>query len=382
MLYKQHVQIDTISVVARSHDLILYNRVPKYRADEIWEWEKKGRLFEYWSHMMCMMPIEAYPYCTWAMTKYTDKTWGSMGRWAAQNKQLIDAVYSKIKKSGPMSSADFGGRSEKSSGWWDWKDEKTALEWLYYRGRLMVAYRETFQKYYDLTERVLPANISAEPMAEEDVPLFVVKTTLSSLGIASSEDVRLYLGRFPAHVLWNGRKIEIEKYLDTLQKEGTVEELAISGIKPRFFALRSSIRELKKCSSESEYNDAVKLLSPFDNVVRERHLPKMLWGFDYRIEAFVPPAKRILGYYVLPILDGSRLVGGIDAKAHRKEGILELKSLYLDGSAEKQEGFPDRLAGGLKSFADFHGCDRLKLGFVRPRKAKDIIEDALTHSKM
>lgn len=376
-----NVQIDTISVVARSHDLILYNRLSGYKTDEVWEWERKGQLFEYWSHMMCLLPIEAYPYCTWAMTRYTDKTWGSMGRWATKNREMVESVYTKIRKSGPMSSSDFGGRTERGSGWWDWKDEKNALEYLYYGGKLMIAYRENFQKYYDLTERVLPSSVSQEPMPEEEVPRFVAFTTLTSLGLASAEDVRLYLGRFPAHVLWNGKKTEIEKFLESLLKEGAVEEVTIDGIKQRFFTVSSNLRELRRVIKEPDQNTPVKLLSPFDNVVRERHLPRMLWGFNYRMEAFVPSAKRVLGYYVLPLLDGYTFVGGIDAKAHRKEGILELKSLYLEKSGERREGLEDRLADGLRAFADFHECDSIKLGGVRPLSLKNTVERALDQLK-
>jgi uncharacterized protein YcaQ len=373
----RNVQIDTISVVARSHDLILYNRLPAYKIDSVWEWERKGKLFEYWDHMMCLLPIEEFPYCTWAMTKYTEKTWGSLTRWAAKNKELLDSVYSKIKRDGAMSSSDFSGRSERGTGWWDWKDEKNALEYLYYGGRLMIAYREGFQKYYDLTDRVLPPRISQEPMPDDEVPRFVASTTLSALGLASAEDLRLYRGRFPSRILWKGKKSEIEKFLDILVKEEFIEEVTIEGIDQRYFILTSNLQEVNKVTKEPETEASVKLLSPFDNVVRERHLPRMLWGFDYKMEAFVPPDKRILGYYVLPLLDGLRLVGGVDAKAHRKEGTLELKSLYLEKPEENTAELIDRLANGLREFADFHNCHNIKVGQARPRPMKGALELAL-----
>jgi uncharacterized protein YcaQ len=276
-----------------------------------------------------------------------------------------------------MSSSDFGGRSERGTGWWDWKDEKNALEYLYYGGRLMIAYRDSFRKYYDLTERVLPPRVSQEPMPEHEVPRFVASTTLSSLGLASAEDLRLYRGRFPSRVLWKGKKTEIEKFLDMLLREGFVEEVSIESIGLRFFVLASNLRELKRVIEEPDEDVPVKLLSPFDNVVRERHLPRTLWAFNYRMEAFVPADKRVLGYYVLPMLDGCRFVGGVDAKAHRKEGILELKYLYLEKSEEKRKGLADRLADGLKALADFHGCDNIRLGRVRPHAFGKDLELAL-----
>ncbi len=181
------IQIDTISVVSRSHNLITFNRFSEYKDGSIWDYEKKGELFEYWSHAMCMMPIEAYPFYAWRRKFYPsprDK------KWAIGHKDTIDQVYRHVKKDGATNSASIGEKNPESTGWWDWKVEKRSLEYLYTVGKLMVAYRKGFQKYYDLTERVLPGHISTEPLTDEEAADFIVDTTLGSLGIGCYDDIR------------------------------------------------------------------------------------------------------------------------------------------------------------------------------------------------
>ncbi|RDE13914.1 MAG: hypothetical protein C4K49_08040 [Candidatus Thorarchaeota archaeon] len=373
-----NIQIDTISVVARSHDLIVYNRLGRYKTGRVWDWLKRGRLFEYWSHAMCLLPIETYSYYAWTMKDTPKAVWSTIHEWASNHKDAIDAVYSKVKADGPTSTSDFEKSDKRRGTWWDWSTEKTALEYLFYVGRLMICHRENFQRFYDLTERVLPKDVAPEPMPEQEVPLFVVSTVLSSLGVAGAEDIRLYLGRFPCRALWKGKKSEIEKYLDELQREGVVDDLALEGIKGRFFVLTKDTREMEKCAEPGTDNVPVKLLSPFDNVVRERHLPRTLWGFDYAMESYTPPEKRVYGYYVLPILDGYRLVGRTDVKVYREEGVLELKSIYLDPDVANQREFQDRLTAGVRAFSEFHECVRVRTGKVVPKRETKAIERVLT----
>jgi uncharacterized protein YcaQ len=143
------IQIDTISVVTRSHNLIAWNRFPKYKEGDVWKAEKERKLFEWWSHAMCFMPMETYPFTAWRKQFYPDDLWNSFKKWSIENKDTIEQVYRKVKKDGVVNSASLGERKTKSDGWWDWKVEKRALEYLFYTGRLMVPYRKGFQKYYD-----------------------------------------------------------------------------------------------------------------------------------------------------------------------------------------------------------------------------------------
>ena len=137
--------------------------------------------------------------------------------------------------------------------------------------------------------------------------------------------------------------------------------------------LKKNLRRLRKASEQSNEQVPVKFLSPFDNIIRERHYPKKIWDFEYTIECYTPAEKRVYGYFTLPLLDRSDLVGRVDAKMHRKEGVLELKSLYLESGFWKSDDGIERLIKGFKEFADFHKAEHLKIEKVRPKKAKSLI---------
>ena len=367
------IQIDTISVVTRSHNLTTWNRFPKYKEGEVWKVQKEGKLFEWWSHAMCLMPMETYPFTAWRKQFYPDDLWDSFKKWSIENKDTIEQVYQKVKMDGAVNSASLGERKAKSDGWWDWKAEKRALEYLFYTGRLMVPYRKGFQKHYDLTDRVLPAGIDSEPLSDDEAAEFVVLTTLASLGLGSQEDVRTYMGRMPSRVFWKNKAAAVEEYLEEFVRDGVIEEVSIPTLKDRYFVLRKNLRRLRKAFNKDGDQAPVKFLSPFDNIIRERHFPKKIWSFEYALECYTPADKRKHGYFTLPLLDGTNLVGRVDAKAHRNEGVLELKSLYLESDFWKTDEGIIRLVEGLKDFADFHGAEQLKIEKVRPKKAKLLI---------
>ncbi len=362
-----NIQIDTISVVSRSHNLIAFNRYPDYQEGEVWKLQKEGKLFEYWSHSACLMPMETYQFYVWRRAFYPEELWASFRKWGEENKNVIEDVYKKVKKEGATNSASVGERKTKSDGWWDWKVEKRALEYLYTTGRLMVAHRSNFQKQYDLAERVVPAGVDTEPLSNEDAADFIVETTLASLGLGSHQDIRTYLGRLPARKLWNGKRTYVEAFLDEKVAEGTLETVIIDGVKDHHYILQKNLNRLDNLKIDSS-EKPVKILTPFDNILRERHFPEQLWNFDYTIECYVPPPKRVYGYFVLPILDGNDLAGRMDVKVHRKEGVMEIKSLFLEKKQLQSPEGLERFRKGVSDFADFHSCERIDIGSVRPRK--------------
>lgn len=365
-----NIQIDTISVVSRSHNLITYNRFAGYKEGKIWDALKNGQLFEYWSHAMCLIPIEAFPFYAWKMQHYPEKLWSNYVKWAKENEHVIESVYSHVKKNGATASATVGGKNEGEKGWWGMKAERMALEFLHIDGRLMVAYRKKFQKYYDIPERVLPANVDSEPMDDDQVLSYLGKTILGSLGLVSAEDMKSYMGNLPSKILWNGRRTEIEKYLQHLETEGLASEVQIKGVKERYFVLKKNASKLERAKPHDGEEVPMKLLSPFDNIIRERHIPRKMWGFNYKIECYVPKEKRVHGYYVLPLLDQDCLVGRVDAKADRKEERLEVIALYLEHRDSREDPALGRLANGLKLFAKFIGCSEIKIGTVYPKNIK------------
>ncbi len=360
------IQIDTMSVVSRSHNLIVYNRFPKFKEGEIWKYLESGKLFEYWSHALCLIPIETYPFYARKMEHVQSTTKGYYQRFGVKMKDTVKEVFEYIRKNGVTSSSDFKG---KSLGWGG-SIESRSMQYLHYTGQILIAFRKNFQKYYDLTERVLPANIDSSPMAESDLARFVVETTLGSLGLGNYQDIRTYLGRWPAQFLWEGRKPAIERYMDELVTEGKLERVAIEGVKGQYYILSKNVKRLMM-TEPNEPIEPVKFLSPFDNITRERHYPLNIWDFEYKLESYVPAAERKYGYHVLPILDGCNLVGRVDAKVYRNENRMEILSLHLENDFWKDEKGLERLVHGLKDFSQFHKAKEISLGKVQPMTAKN-----------
>jgi len=377
-----NIQIDTISVVSRSHNLITFNRFRDYKDGTIWESQKKGEIFEYWSHSMCLMPMDTYPLSAWRKQYYQEEMWDSFRKWGISNRDIIDKVLKKVKSDGVVNSASLGEKkSTPSSGWWDWKIEKRALEYLFYLGELMIAFRSGFQKYYDIPERVLPSGVNTEPLSDEEAARHIVQSTLVALGLAAQQDFRTYHGTMPSKKLWRNKKEHVEAYLDSLAKDGLVEEVRIEGIKERYFALSDQVGKLQSLRLNEDEEVPVKILSPFDNIMRERHLPRRIWKFDYTIECYVPPPNRKYGYFVLPILDLNKIAGRLDAKAHRKEGKLEIKSLYIEDNVLKTAEGLERLKLGIEDFARFHNCHAISIGKVTPHKMTKSIRSLLNGQK-
>ena len=208
-----NVQIDTISVVARSHDLTIFNRYPKYSEKDVWNLLEKKQLFEYWSHAICFLPYEEYPFYAWKMKNQEENLDRFWKKWITENKSIIRKTLDYIKKNGETCSADFQREDKKKSqGWWDWKKEKIALEYLFYIGKLMISYRKNFQRYYDLPEKVLPSNINTEPMNDNEIPEYIIRVISQSLGIISINEIKTYLGRLPSKILWQNNRKKILRY--------------------------------------------------------------------------------------------------------------------------------------------------------------------------
>ncbi|MHA3963786.1 MAG: winged helix-turn-helix domain-containing protein [Candidatus Thorarchaeota archaeon SMTZ1-45] len=366
------IQIDTMSVVSRSHNLTTFNRYEQYREGDVWKDLKKSKLFEYWSHSLCLVPIETYPFYARKMEHNRSSTKGYYERFGEKMKVTIQEVYKYIKKNGLTSSSDFKGENLG----WGGSLESRSMQYLHYTGQIMIAFRTNFQKFYDLTERVLPSHIDSTPMETSELARFVVETTLGSLGLGNFLDIRSYLGRWPAEYLWNNQKSAIEGHLDTLVREGNLEQVKIDGIKEHYYMLSKKVKSLERMEANLS-EDPVKFLSPFDNIIRERHYPLKIWEFDYKLESYVPPDKRKYGYHVLPILDGSNIVARADAKVYRNENRLELISLYLEDDFWKERTGLDRLAKGIHKFREFHNVEEISVNNVTPKSAKNRILEHL-----
>ncbi|NHI90024.1 MAG: winged helix-turn-helix domain-containing protein [Candidatus Thorarchaeota archaeon] len=359
------IQIDTMSVVSRSHNLIIYNRYPRYQERDVWKDLKKGKLFEYWSHSLCLLPIETYPFYVRKMEQVRRESKGYFQRFGEKMKDTIREIYEHIKKNGATSSSDFKGESLG----WGGSIESRSMQYLHYTGQIMIAFRENFQKFYDLTERVLPTTTETTPMSDSELAQFTIQATLGSLGLGNYQDIRTYLGRWPAQFLWKNSRGKINDYLEELVGEGFLEQVSIEGVSEQYYILSKNVKQLMNDNIDVS-GEPVKLLSPFDNIIRERHYPLNIWNFDYKLESYVPAIKRVYGYHVLPLLDGFNLVGRVDVKVHRNENRMNLISLYLENDFWKEKDGLERAVQGFKDFGKYHQVESITVENVSPKSAK------------
>ncbi|KIC40988.1 hypothetical protein RA28_21680 [Ruegeria sp. ANG-S4] len=361
------VQLDSINTVARAHDMILYARKPTYRARNLKRlYETDGALFEHWTHDAAVIPMEFYPH--WHLRFLRDAK-DLKARWKNWRRdgyeQRFETVLRHIRDHGPVSSSDVGQEEKKGSGgWWDWHPSKTALEFLWRSGALAVVGREGFQKRYDLTERVIethlcPGNRDCDETATID---WLCNAALDRLGFATSGELAAFWDTVsPAEA-----KIWCEQALKT----GAVEEVEITcadGRKRKVLARQGVIEEAKALPSPP---GRIRLLSPFDPMLRDRNRAERLFGFYYRIEVFVPAPKRTYGYYVFPILEGDRLIGRIDAKAHRDCGALRIKAVWPERSVRWSDARTKRLDAELDRVRRFAGLDQVEFenGWLKTAK--------------
>ena len=351
------VQVDTISTVERAHHLILAARLNGYRPALLARsLEKDRRLFEHWTHDASVIPMKWYPHWRPRFERYRCGKWHrrQLGPTA---EQIMAAVRERIAREGPLSSRDFehAGNSKPNS-WWGWKPPKIALDYLWRCGVLHVVSRRNFHKVYDLTERVLPEVAAIPAPTEEQHVDWACRTALQRLGTATVREISQFWAAIPM--------TKVAPWLKAATAAGEVTHVMVEsadGSPPRpAFALADFAARIVNLP---EPPAGMRLLCPFDPVLRDRSRAKRLFNFDFRFEGFVPAAKRIHGYYVMAILDGDRFVGKIDPKFDRDSGVLRIgKTWWEPGTNSMRERTTalrravDRLAGWIGATSvDFKG---------------------------
>lgn len=351
IIRQMHVlQIDTIHVVARSPYLVLWSRLGQYDPRWLEELHAEGALFEYWSHAACFLPIEDYPLYRRLMLNrlgYNDKHWRP---WMRTHKDLVDRLLGHIRDNGPVRSSDFERTDGEKSGWWNWKDEKTALEGLWFMGDLMIARRHNFQRIYDLRERVLPDwdDASAPPL--KAVHESFVLNTVKALGVTKAGWIADYFRRYKKDTL---------TALNRLVKSGQLKTVPVEGWDaPGYFP--ADLAETVAAAADGQVPvSRTTLLSPFDPLVWDRSRALELFNFDYKIEVYTPAPKRKYGYFTLPILHNNALIGRLDPKAHRKDGVFEVRALHLEPGVVVDDGLLAGLKGALQACAAWHSTPQV-----------------------
>jgi uncharacterized protein YcaQ len=374
-----YVQIDTIAVVERAHHHTLWTRRPYYDPRMLHELQAKDqRIFEYWTYAASYLPMVDYRYYLPRMRNFEDPK----NKWAKErlekHRHLLKPVLERIRREGPLSSQDFEPiPGSKRGPWWDWKPAKVALELLFWRGDVMIAERRNFQKIYDLTERVLPADVDTRMPLGDELGRFLVRRALLAHGVAREREIRLFMqpGTLrDTHIRAAGKDLLTES-LEDLIAAGEVTRVQLGEERAwDSFALTESLEGISRLRRPPRQ---VHLISPFDSLIIQRHRIKRLFGFDYALECYVPAQKRKYGYFVLPILWGERFVGRLDPKVDRARNTLIVRSLMLEPEFEPDDEFLCAFAEKLSDFARFNRCERVELERVSPAGVRGRLGRAL-----
>jgi uncharacterized protein YcaQ len=346
IIRQMHVlQIDTIHVVARSPYLVLWSRVGDYPQRWLDDLLAEGALFEYWSHAACFLPIEDYPlYRSLILNRRTwnEKSWSA---WREKNAELVDRIATHIRENGPVRSSDFERTDGKKGGWWNWKDEKIALEGLWFSGDLMVTKRHNFQRVYDLRERVLPTWDDAQAPDLETVYETFLLNTVKALGVTKTAWMPDYF-RIPKKVA--------QPVITRLVKRGQIVPVEVEGWDvPGYF--HPDARAAVEAAADGAIPvSKTTLLSPFDPMVWDRARAQELFDFTYQIECYTPAPKRVYGYFTLPILYNNRLIGRLDPKAHRQDGLFEVKALHLEPGVVPDDHLIAEVKAAIQACAAWH----------------------------
>lgn len=333
-------QIDSVNVLARAHYLPAFARLGGYDRAAFdraaWGTRTQRRMFEYWGHEASLLPLDLQPLLRWRMER-ADRgivRSATMRAFATERRSEAMSLLERIRAEGPIGASDIEtGRT----GWWAWSGAKAALEWLFYAGHVTTATRRRgFERVYDLPERVLPGAILDLPTPDEGTAhAGLIARAARALGIATAGELRDYFRLTP---------IDAAAAIRRLVDEGTLVPVRVEGWPTAY--LHTEARRPRRVASQA-------LLAPFDPLIWERARTERLFGFRYRIEIYVPAARRRYGYYVLPFLLGDRLVARVDLKADRARSRLSVQSCHLEPGAPEETS--ERLGAELEAMAEWLG---------------------------
>jgi uncharacterized protein YcaQ len=334
------VQLDTISVLARSHELVAYARHGAIRRADIEEayWGTSSATFEYWAHAACILPLEDWP--LYAITRRARLARGR--RWHLLENEAASCadVVARLRAEGPLTARELGG-AKKGGVWWDWSEIKIAAEWLLDTGVLVCRERRGFQRVYDLADRAIPTALAQQERSDEECAVALVEAAGRSLGVATAADLAVYKG-LPTAV--------VQRVLgDTALLPVAVEGWA----KPAFVAPGATDVLNRRARGRSL------LISPFDSLAWDRARTERLFGFQHRLEAYVPCHKRVHGYFAMPVLGGTTFVGLVDPGRRGHTLVAKQVTLQTRDAAR-------HVAGALIEAATWVGCDDVVIERVEP----------------
>lgn len=353
------VQVDTINIVERAHHHILRSRFDDYRPDMLTRLlERDRKLFEHWTHDASVIPAKWFHCWKVRFDRYRRRGHARKGWWAERMggdpERVTAHVRERIEAEGPLMSKDFEHNGDGAGPWWGWKPQKAALEYLWRSGELAINARVNFHKVYDLTHRVFPDLHDADAPDQDDHIAWACRAALDRLGAGTPAELSAFMRAIDQH--------EAGAWCKAAAARGEIMPVLIEhadGTKPR--RAYACLDWRRRASRFGDPPDRMRLLSPFDPVIRDRRRALRLFGFDYRFEAFVPAPKRRYGYYVLPVLHRDRFVARVDPKLHRGEGHLEIKGVWWQPDVKVTRTLRRTLEDAVAEFAASLGADHVSL---------------------
>jgi uncharacterized protein YcaQ len=340
------VQLDTISVLARSHELVAYARlgpVSRQAIEQAYWPASRPAAFEYWAHAACVLPIEQWPY--FAFRRRAFRARGV--RWHQISLETCEKVLARLRAEGPLTATQLGG-AKAGGPWWDWSDTKIAVEWLLDTGEVICVRRTGWRRVYDLPERVLPDELLGAEPSDAECLAHLAWVTARALGVATQADLTEY------------------HRLNVTQTQLMTDAVLAAGLTPVAIAGPSRVTPgwadpaaLAEEAAGRRGRHRATLLSPFDSLIWDRKRTRQMFGFHHAIEAYVPKPKRVHGYYAMPLLAGGRLAGRADPA--REGTTLVARQVSLDRASAAEP-----MARALREAASWVGCDDVRLERVEP----------------
>jgi uncharacterized protein YcaQ len=348
------IQLDAVNVVCRTQFLVPFSRLGPYDRDLLLKLSGPGRpWFEHWGHAASLMPVSRYPLFRPRMARFADDGVGASSRqrsragWRRANAPYLRAVLAEVTERGPLAASQLSDPRRQRGTWWDRRSHgRRALELLFGEGVLAAWRSESFERVYDLAERVIPAEVLAAPVPDEDdAERELLAVAARCLGVGSAADLAAYFSVPPA--------TSARRRVGELVEAGRLIEVAVEGwAQPAYV--------LAKPRPQAPRRDGVTLLSPFDSLIWTRQRTERLFGFGYRIEIYVPGPERTHGYYVLPMLMGDRMVGRVDLKADRGTSALLVQAAHAERGEDPAE-VAEAASIELTDLAGWLGLDSVRV---------------------
>lgn len=336
------IQVDTNYVVERAHHHAIATRVPDYKTEWLQALQADGRIYEFWTRDSGYMPMDEFRFSLPIHDRFSEK-WKSLPQ---AERNLMNKVLDRISREGPLRAKDFeNDRVARSSGWWDWRPSKVALERLHLGGSLLTIRTKDFHKLYNLTENIVPGDIDRTMPTAEAFTRHLIFRSLKALGIA-----------YVKEITWNGRLVKppVKAELKKLVDSGEVCQVAVDGLKGPLYMLPAYRKKRINIAGDAF------VLSPFDMLNVFRHRLRDFFDFDYQVECFVPEARRKYGYFTLPVLVGDTFVARMDSKADRKQKTLTIHNIHFE-PVKMTKPMTEKVCDAIQAFARFNECNTITI---------------------